>query len=368
MSEANQPSGKGFTNLKAMGAILLAMILYVALAVAAIETFYRGSPVKWLVGIVVAVYLGGSFALWWRGHPLWQRFGWATKAWASVFVLVGLLALTVWLPGGISNGLTLFTLSTSTLLSLVTATASVFSGIILFQLKYPHPAVKWAAAVLTAYGVVAFLWGAYSGTSFPALLSGQSFWSWLPRVLQGAFIGALVIVPGALIYNVVGVLQRSRAIEFKSWGQPLLGLAMSLVMVVAGLTTSIGFARHQMQFSNPVSGARVGPIFFARGESGNQPVGRADRFKEGNKAVYAFFDLEGLKPNDTVSVVWYKGGDQLSEQSANVSELPGAIPNKKSHIWVITKFENGAPPGGYFVEIGVNGTLALAGSFAVDPK
>jgi ABC-type enterobactin transport system permease subunit len=77
-----------------------------------------------------------------------------------------------------------------------------------------------AVAVLTTYGVVAFLWGAYSGTSFPALLSGQSFWSRLPRVLQGVFIGALVVVPGALIYNVVGVLRRSRAPSLKGGDNP----------------------------------------------------------------------------------------------------------------------------------------------------
>jgi hypothetical protein len=74
-------------------------------------------------------------------------------------------------------------------------------------------------------------------------------------------------------------------------------------MVVAGLTTSIDFASHQMQFSNPASGVRVDPIIFARGESGNQPVGRADRLKEGIKPVYAFFDLEGHEPDDTLRVI-----------------------------------------------------------------
>lgn len=237
---------RGFSNLRALGATALAIVLYVLLAVAASETFISGSPVRWWVATVVAVYLGGSAALWWFRNPLWNRIEWETKATISFFVLLGLLAFTVWLPGGLTQGLELFSLSTSTLLSLITAAAIAFSGVILFQLKYPHPVIKWTIAVLTAYGGIAFLWAIYAGSSYPALFHGESFWSWLPRWLQGGFIGALIIVPAALIYEIANILQQRGTIEFETWGlQQVIALGLSLLMVSSGITSPAGFRGSQ---------------------------------------------------------------------------------------------------------------------------
>lgn len=362
------PEGRGdFSNLRALGAISLAGLSYILLLDAAFETFWSGSSVWWWVAIVVAAYLGGSAALWWQSHPLWHRLEWATKASLSFFVLLGLLAFTVWLPGGLTYGLKVFGLSTSTLLVVVTAVAIAFSGMILMRPSYPHPAIKWAIGALATYAVIAFLLAVIAGVPYPDLFHGYSFWNKLPWWLQGAFIGAFILVPAALFFQIVKVLQRTSSIDLQKWGLAILGLAMSLIIAVAGLVTLASSARNQIQFDLP-SGARLGPIIFARGESRAQPVGQADRFQEGIKAVYAFFNLEGLKSDDTVIGVWYKGSGQLREQRAKVSELPGANTREKGYVWLINKFENGAPPGGYFLEISVNENLALAASFAVNPK
>lgn len=244
--EKNQPlpeGRRGFSNLRALGATALAIVLYVLLVVAAIETFISRSPVKWWVAIIVAAYLGGSAALWWRGHPLWQRYTWETKATISFFVLIGLLALTVWLPGGLTQGLKLFGLSTSMLLSLVTALAVAYSGIILFRVTYPHPAIKWVIGGLAAYGVIAFLWAIPAGTPYPDLFRGRGFGGWVPRL--GAFVGALVLV-AALLYQIFNILRQARGIEVEKWGlQQVFALGLSLVMVVSGFITPAGFGGAQ---------------------------------------------------------------------------------------------------------------------------
>ena len=103
MNEDNKneprPGKKGFSNLRALGIPTLALLFYLILLDAAVETFISGSPVRWWVVPTVLTYLAVSGALWWLAHPLWRAYGWGTKAVVSFFVLIGLLALTVWRPG-----------------------------------------------------------------------------------------------------------------------------------------------------------------------------------------------------------------------------------------------------------------------------
>jgi hypothetical protein len=100
----------------------------------------------------------------------------------------------------------------------------------------------------------------------------------------------------------------------------------------------------------------------------DRPIGRADRFQAGTKAVYAFFDVAGLKPGDTISGTWYKGAGELTEQNIKVSQRTKAAGKSNGPLWFTLTFDNGALPGGYFLEIGINGRVALAGAFAVDTK
>src|SRR5436190_1458904 len=172
----------------------LAIALYLVLVDAAVETVLSGSSVRWWVVGVVAMYL--ALSLWlWRGRPsVWQRIGWPVRASASFFLLMGLLVFTGWLPGGLTNGIRVAGAQTSTVLSLLTAVAIVLAGVSLVRRSWPWRWVKWVVVLFTVYGVVAFLKGIVSETSYPDLLHGQSFWSWLPPWLQGSFIGSLVVV------------------------------------------------------------------------------------------------------------------------------------------------------------------------------
>lgn len=229
-------STRGFSGPRALGALSLALILYILLAVAAIQTFIGGSPVRWWVAAIVLVYLAGSAALWWRGHSIWRRSQWKTKAAVSFVLLLGLLALTAWLPDGLTHGLTLLTLSSSRLLSLATAAAIVVAGVILFHPRYPRAWVKWAIGALAAYGAVAFLQAIRRGTPYPDLFHGESALAWLPTWLQGAFIGTFIIIPAALIYLVSARLRRGRSQEPGLWGYRAVLLAVGLLLAVKGLT------------------------------------------------------------------------------------------------------------------------------------
>src|ERR1700686_115640 len=98
------PSNSSPRRPLAIAILILAIALYVAVIDAAVETFRSGSPVRWGVVGVVGAYLALSVGLWRYRRPAWQRMGWSACASASFFLLLGLLAFTVWLPGGLTDG------------------------------------------------------------------------------------------------------------------------------------------------------------------------------------------------------------------------------------------------------------------------
>jgi predicted small lipoprotein YifL len=112
----------------------------------------------------------------------------------------------------------------------------------------------------------------------------------------------------------------------------------------------------------------LGPVTFASGESGTHPAGPTDRFDVGTKTVYAFFNFEGLKPEDTIAAVWYQGTGRLLEQDVKASEILGSNLREYGHLWLSIQFEQGAPAGSYSLELNINGTFAQSGSFSVNPQ
>ena len=111
--------------------------------------------------------------------------------------------------------------------------------------------------------------------------------------------------------------------------------------------------------------AYLGGVIFARDVSGTLPVGAANRFDAGIKAIYAFFDFDGLKPEDTVAAVWYDGTDTILEQHVRVSEILGTNPREYGHLWLSIQFEQGAPAGSYVLELRVNEAFAQSANFSV---
>src|SRR5436190_16927174 len=88
--------------IREKGYAALAVVLYGALVDAAVETFLSGSPVRWLVAMSVGGYTLVSVSIWRNRRSVWNRFGWNRRADASLLLLMGLLALTAWMPGGLT--------------------------------------------------------------------------------------------------------------------------------------------------------------------------------------------------------------------------------------------------------------------------
>jgi len=216
----------------------LAIALYIAVIDAAVETFLSGSPVRWWVVGAVAVYLAASVGLWRYHRSLRQRMGWSGRASASFFLLLGLLAFTVWLPGGLTDGIRVVGQSTSRVLSLFTSVVIVLAGVSLVRLSWLPRWAKIVAGLLAAYGLAAFVKGMVSGAEFTALLHGDSLWTRLPAWLQGAFLGALVVVPAGFLLHAAHMLKAAPG-GSRAWDlRQALAMAMSVLMAVSAFTST----------------------------------------------------------------------------------------------------------------------------------
>jgi len=143
-----------------------------------------------------------------------------------------MLAVTAWLPGGLENGVRLLGLSTSTLLSLAVATGVAVAAVVLVRSARVPRGVRIGITLLAAYAVIAFFYGAAAGVPFTSLLSGNSFWRRLPLLLQGAAVGALIVVPAALIAVAIRVGTR----------HPSRGSAEHGLYQAVALTTTLAIA------------------------------------------------------------------------------------------------------------------------------
>ncbi len=228
------PSGR-----REFGAALLSILLWALLIDAAVETFLSGAPVRWWVTGIAATYLSLTAVVLWRGPR--DRFGWSRRATASFFVLLALLAATVWLPEGLTNGVAMLRQSTSVVLSAVSALAVAVAWLVLVRVRFLPWWGRAAVGLLALYGVAAFVVGMIEGTAYPDLFRGESFWRRLPYWLQGAFIGTLVAVPLAMVAAIVDAFRHMRAVEGRGWGlQQSLALGLATLMAVSGFTMNGG--------------------------------------------------------------------------------------------------------------------------------
>ena len=213
----------------------LAVVLYLAIADAAVETFLRDSPLRWWIAGAAALYLALCVAVWRLMPKLWRRLNWASQAALSLLVLLALISATAWMPGGLEQGLNLFGQPTSIVLALVSAVVVALSGIFLARLHFVPLAGKIVAGLLAAYGVAAFLLAVNAGTPYSSLFHGASQWTRLPFWLQGATVGALFLVPLALLLEIVTGLRQITRDKMSDFAFRVVALAMSLVITAAAI-------------------------------------------------------------------------------------------------------------------------------------
>jgi hypothetical protein len=230
--EGSQASS-AVTRQRELGAAALTVVLWLLLIDVAVETFMNGAPVRWWVAGVVAAFLSLAAVVSWRGS---NRFGWSRSATASFFVLLGLLAWTVWLPDGLTNGVAMLRQPTTIILSAVSALAVAAAGLMLVRVRFLPWWGRAAFGLLALYGVAAFVLGIMDGIPYGALFDGGSLWRRLPYWLQGTFVGTLVAVPLALIAALVEGIGRLRAANGPGWGfQQSVVLSLATVMAVPGV-------------------------------------------------------------------------------------------------------------------------------------
>lgn len=265
-----RPAGTRSSRMRELGVAAIAILLYLLLLDAAVETFLSGSPLRWIVGGTVTAYVALSMLL-------WRRLGWGAKSALSLLIFLGLLTVTAWLPRGLSQGVILLQQPTSGVLAAVTALAVLLSGAILLRAESVPIRAKVVVALLIVYAVGALAMGILSGTPYPDLFHGRSLWGRLPFWLQGPFIGAVVLVTCALLYQVITGILRIRGAELRGWGVQVLALSMSLVISGSGLAVPAG---------SPPSEAQQPSISELARQGREQFVARLDRLYQDLEAAH----------------------------------------------------------------------------------
>lgn len=178
------------------------MALFAAMSVllvdALAETQAAGAPGRWWLTAIIVLHALVVTAS-------WRRTTWTDKTRLSIVTLAAALAVTAWLPDGLSNGVHLATLSTSTVLCMSAATACVWAAVTAVRVRrWPLPVAALMLA-LGAYAALAFGLAPLRGEAFRSLLANGSFWRALPYLLQGALVGAVVVLPLGLLAAIVGM-------------------------------------------------------------------------------------------------------------------------------------------------------------------
>jgi hypothetical protein len=239
LSAQGQPIATDASQQGSTKAAALAVALDLLLIDGAVETLVSGSPVRWWVAGLVAAHLAISVGLWrYRRTAAQGSLGWNGFATATFLFLLGLLAFTAWLPGGLTEGIRLLGQPTSRVLSLLSIAAITLAAVSLVRIAWLPRWGKLLVLLLAAYGLVAFAKGIIQGTEFSDLLHGASLWMRLPFWLQGAFVGAIIMTPAGLLARGADVI-KSSAGDSRSWNlSQVVALGLSILIAVPAVTSS----------------------------------------------------------------------------------------------------------------------------------
>ncbi len=224
---------------------LLALLLYALLIDAAVETYQSASSVRMYVAVPVAAYV--SFTLWLLRQHSSSRPGPVASIWLSLFLFLGILAVTASMPDGLDAGVRAVTLPTATVLSIATA-AVIALALVALTVGSPLPTGgRIAAGFAACYGLAAFGSGIAWHRSYVQLLQGGSIWERLPYWGQGAFIGSLVVLPLAFAIEVLVALAR---VKVKGRMHRILAFALAIAIAYAAFTATASTPPTQPR-SNP---------------------------------------------------------------------------------------------------------------------
>lgn len=226
-----RPAGRARLTLRRAMFSIVALLLYALLVDAAVETYRSGADVRFWVALPVAAYV--SFTVWLVRQHHASRPGPVATIWLSSFLFLALLAITASMPDGVRDGMRVGTLPTSTVLSLTTI-AVIALALVSLTVGSPLPiAGRIVAALAACYGLAAFGTGIAWHRTYIELLQGASFWQRLPYFLQGAFVGALVVLPLAFALEVGVALAR---VKVRGRRHRIVAFALGMAMAYAAFT------------------------------------------------------------------------------------------------------------------------------------
>lgn len=211
----------------------VALLLYALLVDTALETYQSASSLRLYVVLPVALYV--IFTVWLIRQHRSSRPGPIASIWLSSFLFLAMLAVTASMPDGLDAGMRVATLPTATLLSIATA-AVIALALVSLTIGSPlPPAGRVAAGLAACYGLAAFGSGIAWHRSYVQLLQGGSIWQRLPYWLQGAFIGALVVLPLAFVIEVGVALAH---VKVRGRRHRIVAFALAVAMAYAAFTST----------------------------------------------------------------------------------------------------------------------------------
>ena len=121
---------------------------------------------------------------------------------------------------------------TSIVLSIISAAAILFAGIVLVRVRVLPLWGKVVGALLAVYGIAAFVLAVKSGTPYAQLFHGGSEWIRLPFWLQGATVGTLFVIPLAIVLEFVDTVAR-HAGKLSAWlvHAAILGVCLAIAIM-----------------------------------------------------------------------------------------------------------------------------------------
>jgi len=227
-SDGSSPALASETGKSRVGYAIVSLCLFGLLIDAVVETFLSESSLRWYLAALVALYLVLNGVLWRRLHR-------ATMAAGSVLAIVVTVAVSAWLPGGMSSGLVALGQPTDTVLSFITITAMAFALFGILRMQFIPRGVTIAIAILGLYGIAALALGLVRRVQYSDLFHGSSFWLRLPFWLQGAFVGSTVVVSLTLAAHVVLGTWKVRGRQLRMWAFQAVIMRAGLAIALAGL-------------------------------------------------------------------------------------------------------------------------------------
>jgi hypothetical protein len=297
-----------------IGTTVLAAVIVFALLDAVVETVWSGSPIRWWVAPPVIFFIAAILWLWRPGGALLRRTGPGSAASTLVGGLLLLLAATAWLPGGQTDGVRMLGQPTAAVLAAAMAAAVALGVYVVVRgaatlSPTPRLVVRVVFALLGLYALAALGLAIRDQASFAALFQGGALWHRVPRWLQGTFLGALVLVPVAVLAQFVRIGGHVRR------GQPIrvlihqtAALAMSFVMALSGVVLPGGGMAMGTITSPGNAGAvppAVGPPTAAEfAQSGQDLFGQKNAVAVGEEFVRAVeqeLNRPGADPSDVAA-------------------------------------------------------------------